>query len=161
MQARPISRSPQSLGSRCRRLGSGGSGSSSTDLRGSMMKLVPERHARSPMSRSRGWLSKSWSRYRRMQPAGARERWPMRLDSRNGDCSDLARVRAETTSDRSIQTVDKSTIHRKSPGYRGALVRPTRPGDCPVSRREESDPGSRPHTTGPRSWNRLHRKTHT
>ena len=83
IQARPISRSPQSLGSRCRRLGSGASDSSRTDLRGSMMKLVLERHARSPMSRSRRWFSKPSGRYRRMRPTGARERWPRRLDSRN------------------------------------------------------------------------------
>ena len=111
MQARPISRSPQSLGSRCRRLGNGDSGSSSTDLRGSMMKLVLERHARSPMSRSRRWLSKSWSRYRSMRPTGARERWPRRLDSRNRRLFGSGTRSPFTPSDRYIQTVDRSTFH--------------------------------------------------
>ena len=62
---------------------------------------------------------------------------------------DLAGVRAQAASDRDVQALARSAVHRQGPRHRRAVPQPARGRGRAVRRREVPDPGARPHGADP------------
>ncbi len=65
----------------------------------------------------------------------------MRAESEHGP-PDLAGLRSAAASHRDLQTVERSTGHRESPGHRGPLPKSPGPSVGPLCRREEPNPSA-------------------